>query len=110
MQFLTLNHLFSDVYVMKTNETTDDVNIFDEYKTVVIIGSCGITIPMIVFLSVVFRKYRSHKNRHENSDRHKSSYMWNRPNDLVESTTYDTIETEESYDPDLYINTRNDLD
>ena len=110
MQFLTLNHLFSDMYVMKTNETTDNVNIFDEYKTVVIIGSCGITIPIITFLSVVFRKYRSHKKRHEKRDHHKSSYMCNRPNDLVESTTYDTIEVEENYDTDLYINTRNDLD
>ena len=109
-----MNYLFTDMFVMitarKTNGTEDDVKIFDEYKTAVIIGSCSITIPIIILLSVIFRKYRSYKTRHENSDRHKSSYMWNRPNDLVDNTTYDTIEVEESYDPDLYINTCNDLD
>ena len=96
---------------MKTNETTDldDVNRFDEYKTTVIIGSCSMTILIIIFLSVFIWKYRSTANRMER-DHHKSSYMWNRRNDLVESTTYDTIEVEESFDPDLYINTRNDLD
>lgn len=54
-----MNYLFTDMFVMitarKTNGTEDDVQIFDEYKTAEIIGSCSITIPIIILLSVIFR-------------------------------------------------------
>ena len=92
-----------------TNETTDDVNNTYEYKMAVIFGSCSTTIPIIIFLSVCLLKYKWTKKRVK-GDHHKTAYMCNRANDLVESTNYDSIEVEEGYDPELYINTRHDLD
>ena len=82
----------------------DDVNNSDEYKKAVIIGSCSATIPIIICLSVVLRKCKSHRKSGKRCH-HKSTYILNRPKDKEESSSYDTIEVEESYDPDLYENT-----
>lgn len=96
------------ITIRNTSETISNEKKIHEDKTAVIIGSCSMTILIIIFLSIFVWKYRSAKKRRERSH-HKSTYMLNRPHDIEEGITYDTIEDEEGYDPDIYVNTRNEL-